>query len=210
MVCGRGWLGSRGGLRRWSCGPGSRVSSHIPPTMATSTVMPVTIKARRVPVVMANSGPALPRLAVSKRRQPFGRGARALRRGDDFARLRLEPHTRSAWSGLPGGLIMPGHYRRQPAAPGRRFGLASGCRTGVLPVPSWPVCMPGGCCASATLGNSAPIVADAAGCRRSGKATWRVAPAGATPGAARACSTAPATLPARLLAERQPPQRHAV
>src|SRR5205823_2719576 len=57
MACDRGWPRRPGGLWRWSCGPGSRVSSHIPPTMATNTMMPVTIKARKVPVVMTTSGP---------------------------------------------------------------------------------------------------------------------------------------------------------
>jgi len=49
--------------------------------------------------------------------------------------------TRSAWRGLPDGLIMPHHRRRQSPAPGGSFGLASGCRTGMLPAPSSPVRM---------------------------------------------------------------------
>ena len=89
MACGRGWPRRPGGLRRWSCGPGSRVSSHIPPTMATSTMMPVTIKASRVPVVMTTSGPpAAPPGSIQTAAHPFGPRRVHRAGGDDPARPR--------------------------------------------------------------------------------------------------------------------------
>jgi hypothetical protein len=89
MACGRGWPRRPGGLRRWSCGPGNRVSSHIPPTMATNMMMPVTIKARRVPVVMATSGPpAAPPGGIQTAAHRVGRGREHRARADDPARPR--------------------------------------------------------------------------------------------------------------------------